>query len=220
MTTKDMTDGFYNDTKLLYTLGQYSRFVRPGMKRVEVNRSDNLSVIAALRNDMYSAYIDEETNQVIIVAANSKITQSRIELAVENLPVSANSGLEFTPYITSDNDDMRAYPKIKEGETFILPPLSIVTFVSESTVPSSITEEPEEINILIYPNPIVDEATVNSRNTIRNITVYDVYGKVDYQQAGINDNMCKLFLPGFSAGINIASIETDEGFRIQKIVKK
>ena len=108
-----MTDGFYNDTKLLYTLGQYSRFVRPGMKRVEVNRSDNLSVIAALRNDMYSAYIDEETNQVIIVAANSKITQSRIELAVENLPVSANSGLEFTPYITSDNDDMRAYPKIK-----------------------------------------------------------------------------------------------------------
>lgn len=73
---------------------------------------------------------------------------------------------------------MRAYPKIKEGETFILPPLSIVTFVSESTVPSSITEEPEEINIHIYPNPIVDEATVNSRNTIRNITVYDVYGKV------------------------------------------
>lgn len=220
MTTKDMTDGFYNDTKLLYTLGQYSRFVRPGMKRVEVNRSDNLSVIAALRNDMYSAYIDEETNQVIIVAANSKITQSRIELAVENLPVSANSGLEFTPYITSDNDDMRAYPKIKEGETFILPPLSIVTFVSESTVPSSITEEPEEINIHIYPNPIVDEATVNSRNTIRNITVYDVYGKVVYQQAGINDNMCKLFLPGFSAGIYIASIETDEGYRIQKIVKK
>lgn len=197
MTTKDMTDGFYNDTKLLYTLGQYSRFVRPGMKRVEVNRSDNLSVIAALRNDMYSAYIDEETNQVIIVAANSKITQSRIELAVENLPVSANSGLEFTPYITSDNDDMRAYPKIKEGETFILPPLSIVTFVSESTVPSSITEEPEEINIHIYPNPIVDEATVNSRNTIRNITVYDVYGKVVYQQAGINDNMCKLFCRDF-----------------------
>ena len=138
----------------------------------------------------------------------------------ENLPVSANSGLEFTPYITSDNDDMRAYPKIKEGETFILPPLSIVTFVSESTVPSSITEEPEEINIHIYPNPIVDEATVNSRNTIRNITVYDVYGKVVYQQAGINDNMCKLFLPGFSAGIYIASIETDEGYRIQKIVKK
>ena len=169
---------------------------------------------------MYSAYIDEETNQVIIVAANSKITQSRIELAVENLPVSANSGLEFTPYITSDNDDMRAYPKIKEGETFILPPLSIVTFVSESTVPSSITEEPEEINIHIYPNPIVDEATVNSRNTIRNITVYDVYGKVVYQQAGINDNMCKLFLPGLSAGIYIANIETDEGYRIQKIVKK
>lgn len=45
--------------------------------------------------------------------------KSRIELA-ENLPVSANSGLEFTPYITSDNDDMRAYPKNQGRETFIL----------------------------------------------------------------------------------------------------
>lgn len=60
-TTKDLKDGFFSDTKLLYTLGQYSRFVRPGMKRVEVKRSDNLSVVEALKNDMYSAYINEET---------------------------------------------------------------------------------------------------------------------------------------------------------------
>lgn len=218
MTTKDLTDGFYNDTKLLYTLGQYSRFVRPGMKRAEVSRSDNLSVIEALKNDMYSAYVDEETNQVVIIATNSKITQSIFQFSVDNLP--AGAGTEFTPYVTSDDDDMKPYPTIKEGETFTIPPLSIVTFVSKPTVPSSIAKETEEENIHIYPNPVIDEATIESRNIIQNIAIYDIYGKLICQQAGINNKTCQLSLSGLSAGIYIARVETDKSYRTQKIIKK
>ena len=94
MTTKDMTDGLYNDTKLLYTLGQYSRFVRPGMKRVEVNRSDNLSVIAALRNDMYSAYIDEETNQVFLDFMARQLKKS-LSLEIERFNASQKRRFSF-----------------------------------------------------------------------------------------------------------------------------
>ncbi|WP_455505480.1 glycoside hydrolase, partial [Coprobacter sp.] len=174
-TTKDLKDGFFSDTKLLYTLGQYSRFVRPGMKRVEVKRSDNLSVVEALKNDMYSAYINEETKQVVIVAINTRTIKKAFKFAVENLPV--GTGLEFTPYVTSEDDNMKAYPEVKAGELFTMPPLSVVTFVSEPVDVSSIKKETEDVNFKVHPNPVTDDATISCRDFIRNVMLYDVYGK-------------------------------------------
>ena len=220
-TTKDLTDGFFSDTKLLYTLGQYSRFVRPGMKRVEAKRSDNLSVVDALKNDMYSSYINEATQQVVIIATNSRTVKRPFTFKVEN--ISGNTDLEFTPYVTSEGDNMKAYPKIKEGDVFKIPPLSVVTFVSGSGDISSVTtvkEEDKNRDIHIQPNPVRDEVTVSSGSSIKNVTLYDVYGKLVYRQSDINEKICKLSLSGLLPGMYVVKVETDNGCKTQKMIKK
>lgn len=218
LTKLDLTDGIYNDTKLLYTLGQYSRFIRPGMKRADVSRSDNLSEIEALKSQMYSAYINEDTKQIVVVAVNSAAVKTTVQLAVNNLPV--EKGLEFTPYVTSDDDDLKAYAKIKEGETFTMPPLSVVTFVSEFTDPTSIIENPAEVNFRIYPNPVVDDMTVSSQSDIKMVAVYDIYGKAIYQQPGNHEKTVRVSLSGLTTGIYLVNVMTENGTKTQKVVKK
>ena len=77
---------------------------------MEAKRSDNLSVVDALKNDMYSSYINEATQQVVIIATNSRTVKRLFTFKVEN--ISGNTDLEFTPYVTSEDDNMKAYPKI------------------------------------------------------------------------------------------------------------
>lgn len=218
LTKQDLTDGIYNDTKLLYTLGQYSRFIRPGMKRVDVSRSDNLTEIEALSSQMYSAYINEETKQVVIVATNSAVVKSTIQLAVDNLPVEGE--LEFTPYVTSDDDDLKAYPAINEGEAFTMPPLSVVTFVSELKNPTSVIENPAEVKLRVYPNPVVDDMVISSQDVIRRVVVYDIYGKAIYQQSGNEGKTLTVSLSGMPTGIYIVNVTTDKGTKTQKVVKR
>lgn len=218
LTRQDLTDGIYNDTKLLYTLGQYSRFIRPGMKRVDVGRSDNLTEIEALGSQMYSAYINEDTKQVVIVAVNSAAVKTTVQLAVDNLP--DDGELEFTPYVTSDDDDLKAYPKIKAGEAFTMPPLSVVTFVSQPKDPTSIIESPAEANFRVYPNPVIDDMTVSSQDAIDRVVVYDIYGKVIYQQPGNKEKTVSVSLSGLPTGIYIVNVTTANGAKTQKVIKR
>ena len=118
---------------------------------------------------------------------------------------------------------MKAYPKIKEGEVFTIPPLSVVTFVSGSGDISSVTtvkEEDKNRDIHIQPNPVRDEATVSSGSSIKNVTLYDVYGKSVYRQPDINEKICKLSLSGLLSGMYIVKVETENGCKTQKIIKK
>ena len=131
--------------------------------------------------------------------------------------------MEFTPYVTSEDDNMKAYPKIKEGEVFTIPPLSVVTFVSGSADISSVTtvkEEDKNRDIHIQPNPVRDEATVSSGSSIKNVTLYDVYGKLVYRQSDINEKICKLSLSGLLPGMYIVKVETENGCKTQKMIKK
>lgn len=241
-TTKDQTDGMFNDTKLLYTLGNYSRFVRPGMKRVGVKRSDNASETDALAAQMYSAYINETDSQIVVVAVNSTLTKSTIKISATNLPV--DTGVVFIPYVTSADYNMRAYPQVAAGEPFVLPPLSVVTFVSKFSDEGGIVTPPEcdcdcedegcdceecqnigvdeveEAIFSVYPNPVLDEVTISGNTGIKKITIYDLYGKTVSQSTYNNENTAQLSLKEAVNGIYVLNIETEQGIITHKIVKK
>lgn len=102
------TDGVYRPTKLLYALGNFSRFIRPGMKRVDVMRLDGLSAADAIANQMVSAYIDEINHELVIVVINASTQSRSIRMNISGL--SNNMGItHFTPYITTNslNDALR-----------------------------------------------------------------------------------------------------------------
>jgi O-glycosyl hydrolase len=66
-TNDSNTRGTFRTTKNLWAMGHFSRFIRPGMKRVSVERDDNLSDELSAQDMMVSAYKDADGRSVIVV---------------------------------------------------------------------------------------------------------------------------------------------------------
>lgn len=74
------TDGIVHDSKQLWAFGNYARFIRPGMKRVEVSVKDITDPVEAASSLMVSAYKDEELKRIIIVMINPEPKEKKIQL--------------------------------------------------------------------------------------------------------------------------------------------
>lgn len=73
-------DGNFHDSKLLWALGNYSRFVRPGMVRINSiteHMEDPYEAASAL---MVSAYKNDKRKEVVVVAVNYSETSHALEL--------------------------------------------------------------------------------------------------------------------------------------------
>ena len=63
-------DGNIYQLKLLWTLGNYSRFIRPGMFRYNVIRSDNKTDELAAKSLMVFGYGTEDQSKAVFVLVN------------------------------------------------------------------------------------------------------------------------------------------------------
>lgn len=104
-------------TKTLWAVGNYSRFVRPGMVRVEVEGADR-----GVNGPLISAYKDKKTGKVVIVGVNLDEKSRKLKLGL-------SSTYEAIPYETSDAGDLAERPKVQLGQPVELPPRSVVTWV-------------------------------------------------------------------------------------------
>lgn len=175
------TEGIYKPTKLFYTLGNFSHFIRPGMKRLSITRSDKMSDIDATTNLMVTSYLNEDPNEVVFVVINPTGSDKGIKLSVEKmLPNSYIS--QFTPYVTSESeiDNLKKYRSFSTTERFIMPANSVVTFVgkiNQNTAVPAIGNSANELSI--FPNPATDILQIKLTNsTIDNqIRITDLTGK-------------------------------------------
>ena len=100
-------DGEIVDSKLLWTLENFSRFIRPGAVRVDV-RSSQADV-----NDpeglMVSAYVNAQERTLTCVVVNYSEHSNPVRLDVSGLSVRA-----FVPYLTSDthSDNLKPQPPV------------------------------------------------------------------------------------------------------------
>ena len=115
-------DGQVVSSKLLWAMGNFSRFVRPGMVRVDVSYDDHRSPADAAATVMASAYVDKKTKQLVLVLINCTKDQQPVKLT--GLSVRDNT---FTTYTTSETSDL-AKGSTKAG-SISLPPRSVVTLV-------------------------------------------------------------------------------------------
>ena len=95
------SDGIIYRSKMLWAVGNFSRFVRPGMKRVSAAADTYSNAEDAAKNVMISAYKDEANKQVVIVAINMTTASQNMNL----------SGVNFVPgsvkaYMTSGSKDL------------------------------------------------------------------------------------------------------------------
>jgi len=100
------TDGLVSDSKQLWALGNYSRFVRPGMIRVDAVLNNQTDPVYAASNIMVSAYIDPVGKTLVIVIVNTQANPSVISLG--GLGGSAGlTGSNFTAYVTSSTKNLQ-----------------------------------------------------------------------------------------------------------------
>ena len=122
------TDGEYFQTKGLWSFGNFSRFIRPGMQRINVDRSDKLTDLQAAQEVMLSAYTDNK-GKAVVVAINYSGVQKTVKLDLKNL-AKAN---KVKRYVTSaaEDDNLKPYPQQNLKDAFILPARSVTTMVME-----------------------------------------------------------------------------------------
>jgi O-glycosyl hydrolase len=120
------TDGSFAPTKNLWALGHFSLFVKPGMYRLQAQRSDNLDPVAAAQDVMVSAYTDDK-GKLVMVAINYQAEERKLQLDLKNFRNKTTYKSYLTTASPDDNLKLQAGGNIKSGVA--LPARSITTLV-------------------------------------------------------------------------------------------
>ncbi|HSJ69328.1 MAG TPA: glycoside hydrolase family 30 protein, partial [Anditalea sp.] len=119
--TKSESDGEFEESKMLWALGNYSRFVRPNFQRIDVslNRESNQDFLA-------TAFKNPVTDELVVVIVNS--SNSATEINVES--TIQNESLTWHGYVT-DKDHNLAFMALDTNTEITIPARSIVTLTTQ-----------------------------------------------------------------------------------------
>ncbi len=121
-------------SKNLWVLGQWSRFVRPGMVRIGVERSDELDAVASGQKQMVSAYLDRRMNNVVVVLINYETRDVAVGVKGGEALLRKRA---LTPFVTTGDAAMNMirHGPVAYGQTVVLPARSVVTLVLKPDAP-------------------------------------------------------------------------------------
>jgi glucuronoarabinoxylan endo-1,4-beta-xylanase len=85
-----------SDTKRRYTLGNYSRFVRPGYTRVEIS--------GTIPEDVLLTAFKGPDGTVVVVAVNKGTADAQVPITIAG----GTAPAMMTPHVTSQTDDLAA----------------------------------------------------------------------------------------------------------------
>jgi O-glycosyl hydrolase len=120
------TDGSFTATKNLWALGNYSLFVRPGMKRLHTGRGDGLDPVKAAQDIMVSAFTGGK-DKLVMIAVNYTHQERPVTVKLSH----AGAVTSYTSYITSAEagDNLKAAAIRKLDVPIRLLPRSVTTIV-------------------------------------------------------------------------------------------
>ena len=112
-------DGTVLDSKQLWSLGNYSRFIRPGMRRVSAVVQGLENPVTAAGSLMVSAYKDEASKKLVIVAVNVSSQQTTLQLS------GVNGVGKLDEYLTDGSNSLKR-SQTSPG-SIVIAPKAIVT---------------------------------------------------------------------------------------------
>lgn len=124
-----------------WALCHYSFFIRPGMKRIGISRSDKADPLETVDGMMPSAYLNETTGDLVVVVVNYEENDTTIHLTLPD----TSQTIRLTPYLTtaSESMNMARQEEVTSDEDITLPGRSIATFVSNGAI-SAVSENSGE----------------------------------------------------------------------------
>ena len=111
------------ESKTLWALGNYSRFVRPGMVRIECSGAQDIHGVMA------SAFIEPGSGRMVAVFVNAKSQAREVRLSVAGPSANAGIGGAFSVFTTSAEHNLQAGRSIQVPGSLIIPGNSLVTVV-------------------------------------------------------------------------------------------
>lgn len=123
----EATDGHGDNAipKRLWTLGNYSKFIKPGMVRFALTGTPPTNVLV-------SAYKDPTSNNVVVVAINSNVTSTSLTVILD----STSKVQVVTPWVTDPSNNIAGQSPINLSQhsfTVTLSASSVTTFVGNGT---------------------------------------------------------------------------------------
>ncbi|MFO8000638.1 MAG: glycoside hydrolase [Marinilabilia sp.] len=94
-------DGRFHSSKLMWALGNYSRFIRPGMVRIDVETAGRKSLSEQANDLMVSAYKNKDSREVVLVAINYSDDQHLLHIDNRD-----HFHSKAKTYVTSDDHDL------------------------------------------------------------------------------------------------------------------
>ncbi|WP_458120711.1 glycoside hydrolase [Paenibacillus sp. Z6-24] len=113
------------ESKTLWALGNYSKFVRPGAQRIDLQGANDPNGL------MGSAYYHNEDKQLSVVFVNSSNEDKIIHLDVTNLP-GGKEVKQFKPYLTSEHADLEKQSTVSVKKDITIPARSLMTLVGKN----------------------------------------------------------------------------------------
>ena len=125
------------ESKLLWAFGNFSRFIRPGMVRVELSGPQEMTGLMA------SAYFNEENGGAVLVFVNcaNEAKHTRLQFARP-----AGADRIFATYLTSAEKNLTPGQKIYGTNLFTVPARSVVTLVRETSSNKEFSQESAALN--------------------------------------------------------------------------
>lgn len=216
----DKTAGVYNTTKLMYGMGNYSFFVRPGMKRIGLSRSDNMNDYEAVTKQMFSAYKDDETGRIVIVAINASADDCGISLP--EITLTENQIINtYIPYVTSgnDGDELKRYNEIHAGQHYVMLGYSIITFVADPKDEGGTvgTNQSMEDKLKVSPTIVGNVVYINAAQNIKDILIYDLSGRL-MKAVIVNDQNTCLDVSNLAEGVYLLQLGIANGIVTKRII--
>lgn len=131
--TRDGLNGYVVDSKLLWVLGNYSRFIRPGAVRTGIETYDLKDRIVPDGDTdqtglMCTAYLNTDGHWVVVIL-NYAEEEASIRLTFKD----KQQVKKWQPYLTADGDGINLKPlkTVRNNKIVTIPARCAVTFVSQ-----------------------------------------------------------------------------------------
>jgi len=116
---KSKTDGTVYDSKMLWALGNYSRFIKPGSQRVQVNTlSDSNSEVYV------SAY--RQNQKLVTVAVNPTKQDIMLDIVIKG-----KENNKAQTYVTSSDYNLSPFKQYSNTRQILVPAESVTTILSK-----------------------------------------------------------------------------------------
>ncbi len=141
--------GTLEPNKSLWALGNFSLFIRPGYKRVQMIGADNLSTLIG------TSYINPEKTRIVSVYVNMDTAAIDIKPAFSEIPNRViKTNTLYRTDATYNLINMRLATDYVKDKVITIPKRSIITLVYDLTDVTAIPAISTEPTVDIFPNPI------------------------------------------------------------------